>query len=123
MLDQMADRLFEHLVTVLIITNIYYDNAPRLAPRSATSTQRLVRSRRPAGRLIGIHSHGDDPGMEIIDGVWPADNPFTSHRHAILRHVKHELGAAARHYNFNASSDARSVFRYLMHPRPDEVNG
>ena len=29
--------------------------------------------------------------------------------------VKHELGSAARHYNFNASSDARSIFRYRMH--------
>jgi hypothetical protein len=80
----------------------------------------LATSRR---RLIGIHSHGNDPGMEIIDGVWPGDNPFTSDRHAILRQVKHELGAAARHYNFNASSDARSIFRNRMHTLPDEVNG
>jgi hypothetical protein len=83
----------------------------------------LVRSLRPGGRLIGIHSHGNDPGMEIIDGVWPGDNPFTSDRHAILRQVKHELGTSARHYNFNASSDARSIFRYHMHTLPDEVSG
>ena len=34
-----------------------------------------------------------------------------------------ELGSAARHYNFNASSDARSIFRYHMHTLPDEVSG
>jgi len=46
-----------------------------------------------------------------------------SDRHAILRQVKHELGGEARHYNFNASSDARSIFRYRMHSLPDEVSG
>ncbi len=83
----------------------------------------LVRSLRPGGRLIGIHSHGKDPGIEIIDQVWPGDDPFKTDRYAILRQVKHELGTAARHYNFNASSDARSIFRYHMHTLPDEVSG
>jgi hypothetical protein len=223
MLEKMADRLFEHPATVLVVTNLYYAEAPWLTARSATAAQSLIwkdvalagntahgfaeqigelegflaenwragispktgnpiyerpivltlrredhsflldpimprpgrvmadydlviasqpyrarasvefkaskvvaplaRSLRPGGRLIGIHSHGSDPGMEIIDGVWPGDNPFTSDRHAILRQVKHELGAAARHYNFNASSDARSIFRYHMHTLPDEVSG
>ena len=223
MLDKMADRLFEHPATVLVITNLYYAEAPWLTPRSATSAQSLiwkdvalsgntahgfaeqigelegflaenwragispttgnpvytrpiiltlrredhsflldpimprpgrvmadydlviasqpyrarasvefkaskvvtplVRALRPGGRLIGIHSHGRDPGIEIIDQVWPGDDPFKTDRYAILRQVKHELGAAARHYNFNASSDARSIFRYNMHTLPDEVSG
>ena len=223
MLEKMADRLFEHPATVLVVTNLYYAEAPWLAPRSATSAQSLiwkdvalsgntahgfaeqigalegflaenwragispatgnpvytrpiiltlrredhaflldpimprpgrvladydlviasqpyrarasvefkaskvvtplVRSLRPGGRLIGIHSHGKDPGIEITDQLWPADDPFKTDRYAILRQVKHELGAAARHYNFNASSDARSIFRYHMHTLPDEVSG
>jgi SAM-dependent methyltransferase len=222
-LEKMADRLFEHPATVLVLTNLYYAEAPWLTPRSATAAQSLIwkdvalagntshgfaeqigelegflaenwragispttgnpiyarpiiltvrredhsflldpimprpgrvmadydlviasqpyrarasvefkaskvvaplaRALRPGGRLIGIHSHGNDPGIEIIQNVWPGDNPFTSDRHAILRQVKHELGAAARHYNFNASSDARSIFRYHMHTLPDEVSG
>jgi len=223
MLEKMADRLFEHPATVLVITNLYYAEAPWLTPRSATSAQSLlwkdvalsgntahgfaeqigelegflaenwragispttgnpvyqrpivltlrredhsflldpimprpgrvmadydlviasqpyrarasvefkaskivtplVKALRPGGRLIGIHSHGKDPGIEIIDQVWPGDDPFKTDRYAILRQVKHELGAAARHYNFNASSDARSIFRYRMHTLPDEVSG
>src|SRR5471032_1099990 len=174
MLEKMADRLFEHPATVLVITNLYYAEAPWLTPRSATSAQGLiwkdvalsgntahgfaeqigelegflaenwragispatgnpvymrpviltlrredhsflldpitprsgrvmadydmviasqpyrarasvefkaskviaplVRSLRPGGRLIGIHSHGNDPGIEIIDGVWPGQS-------------------------------------------------
>ena len=83
----------------------------------------LARALGPGGRLIAIHSHGHDPGIEIIDQVWPGDDPFKTDRYAILRQVKHELGAASRHYNFNASSDARSIFRYRMHTLPDEVSG
>jgi SAM-dependent methyltransferase len=222
-LEKMADRLFEHPATVLVLTNLYYAEAPWLTPRSPISAQSLIwkdvalsgntshgfaeqigelegflaenwragispktgnpvytrpviltlrredhsflldpimprpgrvmadydlviasqpyraraslefkaskvlaplaRALRPGGRLVGIHSHGHDPAIEIIDGVWPGDNPFTSDRHAILRQVKHELGSSARHYNFNASSDARSIFRYHMHTLPDEVSG
>jgi hypothetical protein len=223
MLEKMADRLFEHPATVLVVTNLYYAEAPWLTPRSATSAQGLiwkdvalfgntahgfaeqirdlegflaenwragisqktgnpvymrpivltlrredhsflldpitprpgkvmadydlviasqpyrarssvefkaskivtplVRSLRPGGRLIGIHSHGHDPGIEIIDQVWPGDDPFKTDRYAILRQVKHELAGAARHFNFNAASDARSIFRYHMHTLPDEVSG
>jgi hypothetical protein len=198
-LEKMADRLFEHPATVLVLTNLYYAEAPWLTPRSASAAQSLIwkdvalsgntshgfaeqianlegflaenwragiktsgnpvylrpiiltlrredhtflldpilprpgrvtadydlviASQPYRGRLIGVHSHGDDPGLEIIKDLWPGENPFTSDRHAILRQVKHELGAAARHYNFNASSDARSIFKYHMHTLPDEVSG
>ncbi|HXW20143.1 MAG TPA: hypothetical protein VEK35_06545 [Roseiarcus sp.] len=222
-LEKMADRLFEHPATVLVLTNLYYSEAPWLSPRSATSAQSLVwkdvalagntsngfaeqiadldgflaehwragtspttgnpiylrpvimtirredhtflldpilprpgrvmadydlviasqpyrarasvefkaskviapltRALRPGGRLIGIHSYGADPGLEIIEEIWPGENPFKTDRHAILRQVKHELGAAARHYRFDASSDARAIFRYRMHTLPNEVSG
>ena len=83
----------------------------------------LAMALRPGGRLIGIHSRGDDPGMEIIDALWPGDNPFVSDRHAILREVKLALGKDARRFNLNANADARSIFRYDMHTLPDEVSG
>lgn len=83
----------------------------------------LARALAPGGRLVGIHSKGGDPGMEIIDAVWPGESPFAGDRHAILREVKLALGREARHFNLNASADARSVFRYQMHTLPDEVSG
>ena len=81
----------------------------------------LVRSLGRGGRLLGIHSYGNDPGHEIIHRVWPEDNPFTSGRHDILRALKTELGKDGRQYNFNAYSDARAIFRYDMHTLPTEV--
>jgi len=82
----------------------------------------LARAIGPGGRLIGIHSHGHDPGMEIIHRVWPGDNPFTHDRHQILKATKQELGPAGRDLNFNAYADNRSLFRYEMHTLPSEIS-
>jgi len=221
-LEKMADRLFEHPATVLVITNLYYAEAPWLTPRSATAAQSLIwkdvalagntahgfaeqigelegflaenwragispktgnpvyqrpiiltlrredhsflldpimprpgrvmadydlviasqpyrarasldfkakrvigplaRALGPGGRLIAIHSHGQDPGMEIIQKVWPEDNPFIHDRHQILKAVKQDLGPAGRELNFNAYADNRSLFRYEMHTLPSEIS-
>jgi len=82
----------------------------------------LAKSLGPGGRLIAIHSHGNDPGMEIIQKVWPGDNPFLHDRHQIMKAVKHELGPAGRDLNFNAYADNRSLFRYDMHTLPSEIS-
>jgi hypothetical protein len=82
----------------------------------------LARALGPGGRLIAIHSFGRDPGMEIIQKVWPGDEPFTVDRHQILKAVKQELGPAARDLNFNAYADSRSLFRYEMHTLPSEIS-
>ena len=81
----------------------------------------LTRSLRKGGRLLGIHSYGNDPGQEIVQRIWPGDNPFTSGRHDILRALKTELGKEARRYNFSAYADARAIFRYDMHTLPSEI--
>jgi hypothetical protein len=221
-LEKMPDRLFEHPATVLIMTNMYYSEAPWLTPNSITAATSLVwhevsllggtahefeeqitalhpflaqhwraraspatgnplyekpvvlvlyredhkflldqvRPRRgaaradydlviasqpyrarvpvefkakkviaplaralgPGGRLIAIHSHGQDPGLEIIRRVWPGENPFTTDRHQMLRATKAELGSAGRDLNFGAYADARSLFRYDMHTLPSEIS-
>ncbi len=82
----------------------------------------LARALGPGGRLIAIHSHGHDPGMEIIQKIWPDDNPFTHDRHQILKAVKHDLGPAGRELNFNAYADNRSLFKYVMHTLPSEIS-
>ena len=81
----------------------------------------LVRSLGRGGRLIGIHSSGDDPGHQILKEIWPNDNPFVSDRHSLLKAVKNELGSDARHYNIKANSDNRSIFKYTMHSLPSEL--
>jgi hypothetical protein len=81
----------------------------------------LARALGPGGRLLGIHSCGRDPGLEIVRKIWPEENPFPTGRHDLLRAVRTDLGKEARHYNFNSYSDARAVFRYDMHTLPTEI--
>jgi len=221
-LDKMPDRLFEHPATVLVMTNMYYSEAPWLVPNSMAAATGLmwhevalggttahefeeqittlqsflsehwrarispqsgnpiyerpvvlviyrddhkflldpVRPRRgaaqadydliiasqpyrarasvefkakrilaplaralaPGGRLITVHSHGNDPGLEVIQRIWPSEDPFRNDRHQLLRATRLELGGMSRDYNFNAYSDDRSLFRYEMHTLPNEIS-
>ncbi len=82
----------------------------------------LVRALGKGGRLLGIHSYGHDPGLEIVQHVWTGENPFLHSRHDVLRAVKGELGRDGRRYNFNAYADARALFRYDMHTLPSEIS-
>ena len=81
----------------------------------------LARSLAPGGRLLGIHSYGHDPALEIIQKVWPGEEPFHTGRHDLLAAAKAELGKAARTFNFIAGSDAKAIFRYDMHTLPGEI--
>jgi SAM-dependent methyltransferase len=221
-LDRMPDRFFEHPATVLVMTNLYYSEAPWLTPKSVTAATSLVwkevgltgstsnefeqqitelqpflnehwrasvsktsgnpayakpvvlvlyredhkflldpvlprrgvaradydlviasqpyrarapiqfkaakvlaplaRSLAPGGRLIAIHSHGRDPGLEIVQRIWPGENPFQTDRYQLLKATRAELGSDGRDLNFNAYADNRSIFRYEMHTLPEEIS-
>jgi SAM-dependent methyltransferase len=82
----------------------------------------LARALAPGGRLLGIHSFGGDPGLEIIRRVWPDEQPFQTDRHALMRALKAEFGKSAHNFNFISSSDAKSLFRYDMHTLPGEID-
>ena len=83
----------------------------------------LARAVGPGGRLIGIHSRGGDPGLEIIQKVWPGENPFRTTRQDILKETRSMLGTEGRDFRFDPMTDARSVFRYDMHTLPNELSG
>jgi len=76
----------------------------------------------PGGRLVGIHSCGNDPGLEIIQQIWPGEQPFANDRQDILRETKSAMGSNARYFNFNAYSDERSKFKYQMYTLPNEID-
>ena len=81
----------------------------------------LVRSLREGGRLIGIHSAGSDPGHEIIRKIWPKDILFSENRHNLLSSLKTHLGSESANFNIKANSDSRSLFKYIMHSLPSEL--
>ncbi len=81
----------------------------------------LARSLGPGGRLLGIHARGADPGLDLVQRIWPGENPYTSDRHDVLKALKTSLGSAAHNLHFNAYADGRSIFRYDMHTLPTEI--
>ena len=81
----------------------------------------LTRALGPSGRLIGIHSCGNDPGLELVRRVWPGEDPFQGDRHAILKATKSALATDARQFNFTAGADSKAVFRYQLHTLPIEI--
>jgi hypothetical protein len=82
----------------------------------------LTRSLAPGGRLLAIQSYGRDPALEVVQRLWPDENPFTTDRHELLAALKTELGRDARDYTLAAPSDERSLFRYDMHTLPSEIS-
>ena len=81
----------------------------------------LANSLGPGGRLLGIHSHGNDPGLDIVRRMWPDEDPFKTNRHDLLKVLKREIGRTQRDLNFNTYADKRAIFRYNMHTLPSEV--
>ncbi len=82
----------------------------------------LTRALGPGGRLLGIHSYGNDPGLEIVQRVWPGEQPFVSNRHDILNALRRELGDDSGQYVLSANSDDRAIFSYEMHALPTEIS-
>jgi len=83
----------------------------------------LARALGPGGRLIAIQSHGGDPAQEIVQAVWPGDNPFLHDRHMILKGLEQELGGAGLGLRFEDQPDSQALFKYAMHTLPSEVEG
>jgi hypothetical protein len=81
----------------------------------------LVRSLAPGGRLLAIQSCGNDPGLEIVQKLWPKENPFQVNRHQLIAALKAELGRDVREYQLTALPDDKSIFRYEMHTLPSEI--
>ena len=80
----------------------------------------LTRALAPGGRLIGIHAHGDDPGLEIIRGVWPNEDPFQTGRHEILAAARSLLGSDHPDLVFPDLTDDEAIFQYRLNAMPSE---
>lgn len=81
----------------------------------------LARALVPGGRLLGIHSAGSDPGLEIIQRIWPGEDPFGASRRELLDATREALGERACEFVFDPLMNRESIFRYEMHTMPDEI--
>jgi len=82
----------------------------------------LSRALRPGGRLLGIHSAGNDPALEIVQKVWPGEDPFGTSRRALIDATREALGDEADNYRLDPLPSDQALFRYEMHTLPDELD-
>jgi hypothetical protein len=66
-----------------------------------------------------VHAYGDDPGLDIIRGVWPDEDPFRTNREELLAEARRQLSDQAD-LVFPDLSDAESIFQYELHAMPSE---
>jgi hypothetical protein len=81
----------------------------------------LARSLAAGGRLLTIQSFGQDPGLEVVQSLWPDENPFQVDRHALLGALRAELGDEANDFDLDDPPDEEALFRYQMHTLPSEI--
>lgn len=81
----------------------------------------LSRSLALNGRLVVIQSWGHDPALEIIQRLWPDENPFQVDRRQLLAALADELRQEAGEFTLTPPSDDESIFRYEMHTLPNEI--
>jgi len=82
----------------------------------------LTRALAPGGRLLAIQSAGRDPALEIIQKLWPGENPFQVDRHELLAALRAELGSETKDFQLDAKPDDQSLFHYEMRTLPSEIS-
>lgn len=103
---------------LVIASQVYRARTP-IEHKVRTVVAPLARALAPGGRLVGVHGHGDDPGLEIVRGVWPGENPFLHDRRDILEEARRQLaGAEDDDLIMDDLSDAESLLRYELHAMP-----
>jgi hypothetical protein len=81
----------------------------------------LARALAPGGKLVAVQSCGRDPALEIVQRLWPEENPFQIDRHQLLAALKAELGKDSRDFTLPTMPDEKAIFRYQMHTLPSEI--
>jgi hypothetical protein len=81
----------------------------------------LARSLAPAGRLLAIQSYGHDPALEVVQKLWPGENPFQVDRYALLEALTKYLGDEAKSFDLTPPPDEEAIFQYQMHTLPSEI--
>lgn len=105
----------------LIVAAQSYRAATPVDRKVANVLVPLARALAPGGRLVGIHSYGNDPGLEITCGVWPDERPFPHRRAEILTEARRQLdGPDDETLEFPNLSDEESLFSYRLHTMPSD---
>ena len=81
----------------------------------------LAKSLAPGGKMVVVQSTGRDPGMEIIQTLWPGYNPFATPRSDLLREMRLQLAGLLPDLRFPNYPSSRSEFRYELQLQPEQT--
>ena len=81
----------------------------------------LARSLATSGCMVVIQSTGRDPGMEVIRGIWPEENPFRTPRQSLLRELHSQLGESNPDLRYLSYTDRQATFQYSLQLPSGEV--
>lgn len=102
----------------LIVAAQAYRAAAPLERKVSSVVSPLARALAPGGRLVGIHSRGHDPGMEIIRRVWPDEEPFQHGAADVVAEARRQM--ADTDLEFPMLEPGEALVRYEMHHMPSE---
>jgi hypothetical protein len=106
----------------LIIASQPYRARTTVDQKMKTVIAPLARALAPGGRMVVVHSHGNDPGLEIIRGVWPDEDPFQTNRHVLAEAAREQLDEPGdEDLVFETSADDEAIISYQLHAMPSEV--
>jgi hypothetical protein len=126
-LAKLPDRFCEHPEAVVVVTNMNYTAAPHLVPPEDEAAALLWHEIALEGDtaydfLHQIRALGEVLGLEIIQRIWPDEQPFRTGRHELLAEAAAQLAPAEEgDLAFIPYDDARALFRYRLHTQPTEV--
>jgi hypothetical protein len=106
----------------LIIASQPYRARTEVDQKMSTVVAPLARALAPGGRMVVVHAHGNDPGLEIIRGVWPDEDPFQTNRHVLAEAARdHLVEPGDSDLVFEPLTDDEAIIRYQLHAMPSEV--
>jgi len=97
-------------------------------PSRATATRKLdtvlaplAAGLAPGGRMIAVQAKGDDPGLEIIQGIWPGEQPFSTPRAELMRALGERLARQRSALRAVEPPTDEAEFRYALQLNPGEL--
>jgi hypothetical protein len=82
--------------------------------------QPMLKALAPQGKLLTIHACGKDPANQIIQKLWPNENPFPSLSGDIIRFIKLNLN---EHFLKQLSFKKKQQIRCNLRALPNEISG